>query len=60
LLHDWKWMEFTGSGQILYAFLRPFSPKSSRLDGDISKSHANALGMPLRLLLTFQDSDDGS
>jgi len=39
--------------RIYTPFLRPFSPKRFCLDADISKSHADALEMPMRLLIIF-------
>ncbi len=53
LLHDWKWMEFTGSRMKVSAIYPPKILENPVFEEGISKSHANALGMPLLSLLIF-------
>jgi hypothetical protein len=46
-------MEFTGSGLKVSAICPPQIPGNPAFEEGISKSHANAVGMPLWLLLIF-------
>jgi len=46
-------MEFTGSGLKVSAICPPEIPENPVFEDGISEFHANAGGMPLRLLLIF-------
>jgi len=46
-------MGFTGSGLNMSVMYRPEIPGNPVIEEGISNSHANAMGMSLRLLLIF-------